>query len=136
MAQSRTHDIMHGAQGTRHEPAHGHGPAQHDSGGGILRQLSDELGITHPGPADHERSDERIREEVCERLWQDAQVDVSDVTVGVRHAVVTLEGTVPHRQMKHAIEDVAASCAGVSDVDNRLRVNRNVGVAAPRRGTS
>jgi osmotically-inducible protein OsmY len=98
--------------------------AGHEAGGGILRQLADELGITRPTPETYQGSDERIREDVCERLWHEPQVDVSDVTVEVKDALVRLEGTVLHRQMKHRIEDIAASCAGVADVDNRIRVGR------------
>jgi hypothetical protein len=29
---------------------------------------------------------------------------------------------IPERRMKHRIEDIAAECVGVKDVDNRLRV--------------
>ena len=88
----------------------------------ILRQLTDELGITRPGPKGHQRSDTRGREDVCERLAHEPRVDVSDVTVEVKDGAVTLEGTVPHRQMKHAIEDMAAGCRGVVHVENRIRV--------------
>jgi hypothetical protein len=35
---------------------------------------------------------------------------------------VTLEGTVPERQMKYAIEDVVDRCWGVQDVENYIRV--------------
>jgi hypothetical protein len=51
-------------------------------------------------------------------------IDSSDVTVEVADAVVTLQGTVPERYMKHAIEDLADTCLGVKDVDNRVRVER------------
>jgi len=95
--------------------------------GGVLRQLSDELGITAPVVGGYQRSDERIREDVCERLWHEPHVDVSEVTVEVKAGVVTLEGTVPYRQMKHSIEDIAASCRGVVDVENRIRVPRTGG---------
>ena len=99
-------------------------------GPGTLRKITDELGITEPA-AGQERSrtgvhespsDERIREEVCEHLWRGAHVDVGEVSVAVNHGIVTLEGTVPNREMKHAIEDIAASCHGVHDIENRIRV--------------
>ena len=47
-----------------------------------------------------------------------------DVTVDVTDAVVTLQGVVPERRMKHAIEDIAADCRGVAQVENRIRVVR------------
>ncbi len=50
------------------------------------------------------------------------QIDSSDVTVDVKGGVVTLDGTVPHRYMRHAIENVADNCLGVQDIDNRIRV--------------
>lgn len=37
-------------------------------------------------------------------------------------ARVVLEGTVPSRHMKHAIEDLVDACPGVQDIDNRVRV--------------
>jgi hypothetical protein len=53
---------------------------------------------------------------------QSAHLDASEVSIEVKDGKVTLEGTVPERRMKHAIEDMADACPGVSDVENRLRV--------------
>jgi osmotically-inducible protein OsmY len=100
--------------------------------GGTLRKITDELGITEPeagrdsalqgSAADDAASDTRLREEVCEHLWRGAHVDVSEVSVEVRQGIVMLEGSVPNREMKYAIEDIVASCHGVRDVENRIRV--------------
>jgi hypothetical protein len=49
-------------------------------------------------------------------------IDSSDVSVSVSSGKVTLEGTVPERYMKHAIEDLVDACPGVQDIDNRIRV--------------
>jgi osmotically-inducible protein OsmY len=76
------------------------------------------------GPKNYQRSDERIYEVLAERLMESAHLDSSDVTVTVRDAMVTLEGTVPERWMKHAIENVAITSWGVTDVENRVRVPR------------
>ena len=51
-------------------------------------------------------------------------IDSSDVTVEVSGAKVVLEGTVPERRMKHAIEDLTDACPGVQDIENRIRVRR------------
>lgn len=67
------------------------------------------------------RSDERVREDLCERLSHSG-LDVSDVSVDVSDGVVALEGTVPDRRTKHAIEDCADDCLGVTDIQNRIRV--------------
>lgn len=77
------------------------------------------------GPKGYKRSDERLREDISERLMHSGTVDSSDVTVEVADGIVTLTGTVPDRYMKYAIEDVADTCAGIKDVDNRVRVQRS-----------
>ena len=90
-------------------------------GGPIYRALKRKM---RGGPKNYRRADERIREDVCEHLWDEPQVDVRDVSVEVRDGVVTLEGTVPYRHMRYLIEDVAADVSGVHDVENRVRVAR------------
>jgi hypothetical protein len=77
------------------------------------------------GPKGYERSDDRIREDVSDRLMYRDDIDSSEVSVAVAAGKVTLDGTVPERRMKHAIEDIAESCGGVKDVDNRIRVQRS-----------
>ena len=77
-----------------------------------------------PGPKGYQRSDERLREDISERLMEARHIDSSDVTVEVSGAKVVLEGTVPERRMKHAIEDLVDACPGVQDIDNRIRVRR------------
>lgn len=74
------------------------------------------------GPKNYTRSDERIREEVCERLTHAPTLDVSDVTVAVAGSVVTLTGTVDNRRMKYEIEDLVDDTYGVSDVVNQIHV--------------
>lgn len=77
-----------------------------------------------PGPKGYQRSDERLREDISERLMEAHYIDSSDVTVEVSGAKVVLDGTVPERPMKHAIEDLVDACPGVQDIDNRIRVKR------------
>ncbi|WP_368563851.1 BON domain-containing protein [Pseudoxanthomonas sp. UTMC 1351] len=74
------------------------------------------------GPRNYTRSDERITEELNERLTDDADIDAGDITVRVSNGMVTLEGTVEDRWMKHRAEDIADSCSGVKDVTNSIRV--------------
>jgi len=76
------------------------------------------------GPKGYTRSDDRIREEVCERLAWDGEVDASDIAVTVQNGEVTLEGTVETRRMKHRSEDLVDEIRGVIDVHNRLTVRR------------
>ena len=76
------------------------------------------------GPSGYTRSDERIREDVCDRLTDDPHVDASAIEVAVEGGLVTLQGQVSDRQMKHRAEDCAEHISGVKDVENRLRVAR------------
>lgn len=74
------------------------------------------------GPKNYSRSDERIVEDINERLTHADDIDASDIEVRCESGKVTLEGTVDHRWMKHRAEDIADACAGVKDVDNRISV--------------
>jgi hypothetical protein len=74
-------------------------------------------------PKGYQRSDDRIREDICDRLmmsWMDAE----RVEILVRDGEVTLQGMVKSRDEKRAIEALAESVLGVKDVHNTLRVDR------------
>ncbi len=75
------------------------------------------------GPRGYSRSDERIKEDVCERLSDDAYVDASDIDINVQGSEVILNGTVNSREEKHRAEDIAESISGVRNVENHLKVN-------------
>lgn len=75
------------------------------------------------GPKGYNRSDERIREDICERLM-DAWMNAEDVEVRVKDGLVTLVGSVRTRDEKHAMENLAADVLGVKDVTNSLLVER------------
>ena len=79
------------------------------------------------GPKGYQRSDERIKEELSDRLEEHGDIDASEITVMVTSGEVTLEGTVPDRWMKRMAEDVAEDSAGVKQVHNRLRVDQGNG---------
>lgn len=81
-------------------------------------------GFAGRGPRGYRRSDERIWEDVCERLTHAASVDASDIDVSVERGEVTLEGFVESRREKRAAEDICELVPGVVDVHNRLRVRR------------
>jgi hypothetical protein len=76
------------------------------------------------GPKNYQRSDDRIREDVCERLAMDHDVDASEIEVNVAEGVVTLNGSVNERHAKRLAEDLCESVRGVKDVQNNLRVTR------------
>jgi hypothetical protein len=91
------------------------------------RQQYGSQGSTGPhrgkGPKGYQRSDERIKELISERLRDDPEIDPSEVTINVQAGKVTLEGTVDSRQAKNAIEEIAEQF-GSEDVQNNLRVQR------------
>ncbi len=79
------------------------------------------------GPKGYQRSDERIKEQVSDKLEENGEIDATEITVEVKQGEVTLEGSVADRWMKRMAEDVAEDCAGVKQVHNRLRVEQGNG---------
>jgi osmotically-inducible protein OsmY len=75
------------------------------------------------GPRNYRRSDERVREEVCDRLTDNEWLDASDVEVGVVAGEIILTGTVDSRYAKRIAENIAESVMGVTHVQNNLRVH-------------
>ena len=80
------------------------------------------------GPKGYQRSDDRLKEMICERLRDDPEIDPSEVSITVQGGKVTLDGTVDSRHAKNAIEDVAEQF-GVQDVQNNLRVQKTSSVS-------
>jgi len=74
------------------------------------------------GPRGYKRSDDRIREDVCDRLTDDPRIDASDVDVAVNDGEVTLAGSVRSRDEKRFAEDLIEHLSGVRDVNNNLKV--------------
>ena len=77
------------------------------------------------GPKNWTRSDERIREDVCELLCDHPHIDASEIEVLVKEGEVTLVGMVGHRRTKRLAEDVAEEVRGVKDIHNQLRVKKD-----------
>lgn len=82
------------------------------------------------GPKNYTRSDDRIREDVCDRLAADPWIDASEIEVSVNGAEVTLSGQVASRDQRRRIEDCAENVSGVSHVQNNTRVNRDYSSAS------
>lgn len=74
------------------------------------------------GPKGYQRSDERLREVICEMMTEDDLLDASNIEIEVREGEVTLNGTVPERRSKRYAEDLVEVCSGVRHVQNNLRV--------------
>ncbi len=80
------------------------------------------------GPRNYRRSDDRIRDDISDRMWSDGELDAGGITIGVDEGVVTLDGTVDSRWAKRRADDIAWSVPGVIDVVDNLRPLRQ----APR----
>lgn len=76
------------------------------------------------GPRGYVRSDERIREDVHDRLTDDWRIDASDIEVEVANGEVTLNGEVYSRGDKRLAEDIVEDVSGVTHVQNNLRVKK------------
>ncbi|MDB4957597.1 MAG: transport-associated protein [Myxococcales bacterium] len=74
------------------------------------------------GPLGYQRSDERVREMVCEALTDHDHVDATNVEITVKSGEVILSGTVDDRQQKRIAEDIVDQIPGVKDVQNQIRV--------------
>ena len=93
---------------------HGHHPTHYLSG----------YGFKGKGPKGYVRSDEKIREDVCEALYRSSLVDASGIDVDVRDACVFLNGEIEDRQMKRLAEEAVENVPGVEDVSNQLTFKR------------
>jgi hypothetical protein len=74
------------------------------------------------GPKGYTRSDDRLKEVICEKLTDDPMIDASEINVEVTSQIVKLTGTVDDRSTKYEVEELIERCGGVKDIDNQLRV--------------
>jgi osmotically-inducible protein OsmY len=134
--------------GGRSGPGYGSGSRQTEYGGGdrgMLERAGDEVAswfgdegaarrrqMDHRGrgPKGYSRSDDRIREDVSDRLTDDWMIDASSIEVSVEGGEVTLTGEVDSRQAKRHAEDCVESVMGVTHVQNNLRVKSSRGTQA------
>ena len=86
------------------------------------------------GPKGYKRSDERISDDVHQRLADDAWLDATNVNVSVSGGEVTLSGTVDSREAKHRAERIVEDLSGVNHVQNNLRIERGSYFTSAGRG--
>jgi osmotically-inducible protein OsmY len=136
-SRSSFSEYGYGGTGAYNEP-YGEGQ-QYSSGGQYAGESGNEQWGQHrgKGPKGYQRSDERLKELISERLREDPHIDPSEVTVSVQGGKITLDGTVDSRHAKNAIEDIAEQF-GVEDVQNNLRVQKSSqsGESATKSGKS
>lgn len=101
--------------------------SQYGMGGNYSRDYGMwNMNFSGRGPKGYTRSDDRIREDVCETLYLHPLVDASDIEVKVLEGHVTLSGTVDSREAKREAEKSIEHISGVIDVFNELRLQKNI----------
>jgi len=88
------------------------------------------------GPRGYQRHDDRIREDVCERLTFHPDIDAVEIEVTVKDGEVTLTGAVDDRHTKRMAEDVAENVSGVKDVKNQVQVRQQPQLTGAHQGQS
>jgi osmotically-inducible protein OsmY len=88
------------------------------------------------GPTSYTRSDERIKDDVNDRLTEHSYLDASNIEVQTENGEVTLTGTVDNRYEKRLAEDVAEDVSGVKNVENRIRVKDTSSATTQNTSTS
>jgi osmotically-inducible protein OsmY len=83
-------------------------------------------GFAGRGPKTYIRTDERIYEDINERLTLARAIDATDIEVAVNSGKVVLEGFVATRTMKQLAETLAKRTLGVKSVVNQLRIQRRL----------
>ena len=81
------------------------------------------------GPANYQRSNERLLEDACERLTHNSRIDASNITVTADNNEITLDGMVDSRSAKRHAEDCVHDISGVKHVQNNLRINDEYGMS-------
>ena len=76
------------------------------------------------GPKGYKSSDERIREDVCDKLQKHSLVDASEIEVDVSDGCVYLKGYVSSRNIKRLAENAIQNISGISDVQNLLKIKQ------------
>ncbi len=108
-------------------PATTQRPWNENSMGGSQQQTGRYHGV---GPKGYTRSDDRLKEEICDMLTRHHEIDASDVEVEVKDGEVTLTGSVPDRRMKHMVEDATERSYGIKEIHNQIKVKRSEGSSA------
>jgi hypothetical protein len=106
------------------QSGYGQEPRFRDRDASESRRFSDAGRFSGQGPRGYQRSDERIREDVCELLTRHGAIDASDMDVDVHAGTVVLRGTTDSGRIRRLTEELVEELPGVRDVQNELRVRR------------
>lgn len=131
-------DYAHGyAAFPSYPPSHGRPPVdyggRHRRAVPVSHQRPGEMAPREPlshwpeymgrGPRGYRRSDERILEDICERLTADPRIDATDIDVTTNEGAVRLSGWVRSADERWWAEEVAEAVTGVRDLENEIRIH-------------
>lgn len=91
-----------------------------------LRRNPERADYTGRGPKGWTRTDESVRDRVCDVLDASPDVDAREIEVAVKDGEVTLSGHVANREAKRRAERIIEDLPGVKDVHNRLAVDERL----------
>jgi osmotically-inducible protein OsmY len=74
------------------------------------------------GPRSYRRTDDKIIDDICERLTRDPRVDATFVEIKTNQGEVTITGVVGSWEEKQWAGEIAADVFGVQCVQNELRI--------------
>jgi osmotically-inducible protein OsmY len=109
-----------------HETDPQHWSARNDVNNDVNNGLSRDFSVPAStsyrgrGPKNYRRSDERLREIICELLTDDPFIDATDVIVEVSEGEVSVFGTVATRSQRRAIETLVLHLHGVTELHDQL----------------
>lgn len=75
------------------------------------------------GPLGYKRSDEKIKEDVCNTLYIHHEIDASEIEVSVLAGTLKLSGFIGSRKLKRLVENIVENLPGVEDVQNLLIIS-------------
>jgi hypothetical protein len=126
----RRSDGISSMSGGSYGSSHGGGAGRYGSehagmGGGYGIGSSGQEHHGGKGPKGYTRSDDRIKEDVCDCLTDDPMLDAGEIEVQVKNGEVTLSGNVSDRLAKRHAEDMIERVSGVKNVQNSIKVKEH-----------
>lgn len=112
-----------------HDYGFGYGDRDRHSDPTFMQEMSrQDMSTSHvgKGPKGWKRSDDRIKEDVCEALERNSHVDASEIEVDVEGGLVILRGSVQDRRQKRMAEGAVEFLPGVHDVRNEISINQSL----------
>ncbi len=90
-----------------------------------IRSIASRENYSGKGPKGYKRSIDKIKDEACEILARDFELDASNIEVEIKENFLFLKGFVFSRQDKKKAESLVEDISGIDDVQNQLQIKKN-----------